>query len=221
MVRASASAWWTSPGLVESGCYCCRRCCAQPEVVHRFVAPAPARAPRRARPSGSPAACRLRTRPGAHPQRAVKPGRVVEALDELEDRRAQLGAGCPSSLRGAVQQALLGERREERLGDGVVKTGPDRAHQGRVGLSQVPTELTSTAIGTRTPVSRSCPFRWLGRFQSAMVRRYAAPAYSASALGRRNPEGQVRTGQARASRGIEDLLEDLAGEDRDEPGRKD
>jgi hypothetical protein len=56
---------------------------------------------------------------GAHPQRAMKPGRVVEALDVLEDRRAQLGAGGPSSLRGVVEQPLLGQGREERLRDGV------------------------------------------------------------------------------------------------------
>jgi hypothetical protein len=49
----------------------------------------------------------------------VQPGRVVEAFDELEDSRAKLGAGGPSSLRGVVQQPLLGQRREECLGDGV------------------------------------------------------------------------------------------------------
>src|SRR5438309_525646 len=37
---------------------------------------------------------------GAHPERAVQPGRVVEPLDVLEDCRTQLSAGGPAARRG-------------------------------------------------------------------------------------------------------------------------
>jgi len=50
-------------------------------------------------------------------QRGVAPARVVEALDVLEDRVGQLGAGVPAA---PVEQLGL-QGREERLGDGVVE----------------------------------------------------------------------------------------------------
>jgi hypothetical protein len=62
---------------------------------------------------------------GAHPKRAAQPGRAVEPLDVLEDRRAQLSAGRPATRRRVVQQS----GREERLGDRIVVTGADRAHR--------------------------------------------------------------------------------------------
>ena len=126
--QVGAGVRWTSPGFVESGC-CCRNCCAQPKVVHSFFARARACAQAREAVGIAGGVVGLVLGRGAHPQRRVQPGRVVEALDVLEDRRAQFGAGRPSCVRGAVQQALLGQRREERLGDGVVVTGPDGAHR--------------------------------------------------------------------------------------------
>jgi hypothetical protein len=89
---------------------------------------------------------------GAHPQRRVQPGRVVEGFDELEDRRAQLGAGHPSSLRGVVEQQLLGQRGEERLGDGIVKAGADGAHRLRdpgvmAGLAEGQADVLASVVG--------------------------------------------------------------------------
>ena len=56
---------------------------------------------------------------GAHPERAVQPGRVLEPLDVLEDRRAQLRAGGPAARRWVVHESLLGQGREKRLRDRV------------------------------------------------------------------------------------------------------
>jgi hypothetical protein len=56
---------------------------------------------------------------GSHRERRVQAVGVVVALDELEDRRAQFGAGGPSSLRRVGEQQFLGQGCEERLGDGV------------------------------------------------------------------------------------------------------
>src|SRR4051812_4850275 len=89
---------WASPAFVESGCCCCRRSRVQPKVVHGFFARARAR--RVGRVAGGVVGLELEG--GAHPQRRVQPGRVVDAFDELEDRRAKLGAGGPASLRGVV-----------------------------------------------------------------------------------------------------------------------
>ena len=52
-------------------------------------------------------------------------GRVVEALDPGEHRPGERGPGRPGV---AVEQFAL-ERREERLGDGVIQRVADGAHR--------------------------------------------------------------------------------------------
>ena len=144
------------PGFVESGC-CCRRSCAQPKVVHSFFARARACAGAREAIGVAGGVVGLVLDRGAHPQRAVKPGWVVEAFDVLEDGRAQLGAGRPSSLWGVVQQLLLGQRREERLGDGVVVGVAAGAHRDRdPGLPRGASEREADVLPGLNRSSQQC-----------------------------------------------------------------
>ena len=82
----------------------------------------------------------------------MNPGRVVEPLDVLEDRRAQLCAGRPAAHGRVVQQCLLGQGREERLRDGVVEARADGAHRLRdpgvvAGLPERQTDELPAVIG--------------------------------------------------------------------------
>ena len=118
---------WTSPGLVESGC-CCRHSCAQPKVVHRFFARARACPCARGR-RGRRRRGRLRTRPGSASPASSAAGSGCRSLRCTRRQPSAARRGWPILPSGVVEQPLLGQGREERLGDGVVKAGSDGAHR--------------------------------------------------------------------------------------------